>query len=135
MESDSLLIDLSTAIKDYPGLKLINEVGALSLMGTIDLIHPEFGITYDSFSVEIYYPKLYPFCFPKVIETGGKIPRNANRHVNVIANNTLCLTVDPEERLLSLHGITTSWFIKNVLLPRLGEEYVVNNGGNYLHEY
>lgn len=135
MQSDNFTNDLTTAIKEYPSLKLINEAGDLSLEGSIDLIHSETGIAYDSFSVKIYYPKQYPFCFPKVIETGGKIPRTADRHVNVTANNTLCLTVDPEERLLTLYGITTSWFIENVLLPRLGEEYIVNDGGKYLHEY
>lgn len=135
MGPTKLISELTQLINDYPGLKIINEAGVVTLQGSVELIHPEFGIAYESFSLLISYPAAYPFCFPKVIETTGKIPRNADRHVNVIDNNTLCLTVPPEERLLSLYGISTAWFMKNVLLPRLGEEYEVNQGGKYLHEY
>jgi hypothetical protein len=33
------------------------------------------------------------------------------------------------------HGITTRWFLDNVLVPRLAEEYIVNHGGKYGHEF
>ncbi len=135
MQLSNLKSDIDQAIKEYPGLEIINEAGALKLNGTLELIHPIHNVPFETFSVELYYPEQYPHCFPKVIETGGKIERSAARHVNVPDNNTLCLTVPPEERLLCRHGITTSSFIKDVLLPRLGEEYEVNSGGKYLHEY
>lgn len=135
MQSDLLLLDLREAEINYPGLKIVNEPGGIKLKGVLELLHPEYFVAYDTFNVELYFPEDFPYCFPKVIETDEKIERCANRHVNVQDNNTLCLTVEPEERLLCINGISTTKFINCVLLPRLCEEHEVNNGGKYSHEF
>lgn len=129
----NLRSDLEKAIVSYPKLKIKEENGSLELVGEIDLIHSERNLLIETFSVNIFYPKEFPYCFPKVIETGDQIPRSNDRHVN--KDTTLCLVIEPEERLLCLHGITTVLFIEKVLLPRLGEEYTVNKGGKYVREY
>lgn len=130
----NLKADIDAALKLYPLLKIIEKDGILGIAGDLELIHPEFNIPFETFSVELSFPKEYPNCFPRVLETGGKIERIPNRHVYT-NTGTLCLAVPPEERLLCRHGINMSRFIKNVLLPRLGEEYNVNNGGQYSREY
>ena len=130
-----LKADIENALSAFPGLKMKDESGVLGIVGEIELIDPLSQVPFETFSVELYYPPGYPLCFPKVIETGGKIERIPDRHINIGDNNTLCLAVGPEEKLLCRFRINTTRFIKDVLLPRLAEEYEVNNGGKYAREY
>lgn len=104
-----------------------------SLIGEIELLS-ETGIYIDIFNVEIIIPKCFPKCFPRVKELDEKIPRDISRHV-IPKDNTLCLAVQIEEMLICQNGITLLWFIDNVLVPRLCEEYRVNNGEKYQKEY
>ncbi|HSH67975.1 MAG TPA: SEC-C domain-containing protein [Bacteroidia bacterium] len=131
----NLKADIEHAVRLYPGLWISEIENKFIIQGDIELIHPTHNSVLDTFSIEIFYPDRFPFCFPKVIETENKIERSADRHINVKENNTLCLAVPPEEQLLTRNGISTVWFIKNVLLPRLAEEYEVNRGGKYTREY
>lgn len=127
--------DIKAALEKYPGLRLgQTERNQKYLVGEIDIVDPGSGGLICTFSVEIHYPEQFPFCFPKVFETGDQIERVLSRHVNT-QDNSLCLVVPPEERLKCKYGISTSWFIDNVLYPRLAEEFVVMNGGKYQKEY
>lgn len=130
----ALKSDLTNAIEHYPDLKIIERDGKLSLSGDVDLLHPIGQELIDTFAVDITFPERFPYCFPEVIETSGKIERIAKRHV-FTNTNTLCFAVKVEERLKCKGGITTRWFLDNVLVPRLAEEYVVNHGGKYEHEF
>jgi hypothetical protein len=126
--------DLLNAIERYQSLSMVEIDGKLSLSGEVELLHPIEKKLIDTFSVEITFPESYPFCFPWVTETSGKIERIADRHV-FTNTNTLCFAVQTEERMKCRNGITLLWFINNVLIPRLAEEYIVNNGGKYEHEF
>jgi hypothetical protein len=127
--------DIKNALSFYPDLKMESKEGALFLKGEIELLHPESKLFIDSFSVEIEFTADFPRRFPKVREVGGKIPHDLDRHVNVANGNILCLSPEPEEIIRCKNGITTKWFLDEVLNPRLGEEYLVNHGGKYLREY
>jgi hypothetical protein len=135
MEPFNFVEDIEIALRKYPGLKIVQaEEGNKNLAGEIDVVHEESGTLIETFAVEVHYPEKFPFCFPKVFETSGKIERTLSRHVNT-ANGSICLVVPPEERLICKHGISTLWFLDNVLYPRLAEEFVVMNGGKYQGEY
>jgi hypothetical protein len=123
-----LLKDIDDAIKDYPELEKIESGAELGVRGIIILNHPETG-EYERYTVSISFPKCFPKCFPKVIEEGGKIPRIEDRHVN--SDNTLCLAVEPEERLICRHGITFKYFLDKVLVPHLCRETYRNLAGKY----
>lgn len=134
MSDFDLFKDLENTTKKYSTLKIQKRRDELILSGEIELIHPtEFKII-DNFSVLMEFPKAYPHCFPRVWETSKKIERVADRHVYPKEGN-LCLAVTVEEQLTCRVGISTIWFIERVLIPRLAEEHVVNNGGNYAHEF
>ena len=126
--------ELENAIKYFPLLNIAETNGELSLIGEIELIHPIEKEIIDTFSVSIAFPPAYPSCFPKVIETSQKIERIANRHV-FVDTNTLCFAVVAEERMKCRNEINLLWFLNTVLVPRLAEEYRVNNGERYSHEY
>lgn len=126
--------DMNDAITYYPNLKVVETDGKLSLSGDVDLLHPIAKKVIDTFSVDISFPERFPYCFPKVVETSKKIERIQDRHIYT-QNNSMCFAVLSEELLKCRFGITTRWFLNNVLVPRLAEEYLVNNGGEYAHEF
>ena len=126
---------MNNAIEHYPKLKIIEENGNFSLSGEVDILHPIEKKCIDTFSVDISFPERFPRCFPRVVETSGKIERIPDRHIFVNDGFRLCFTVIVEELLKCRNGITTRFFLDNVLVPRLAEEYLVNNGGKYTHEF
>ena len=123
--------DIETVLKKYTLLEYNRYTRILT--GEIELFS-ESGGYIDIFEVEIKIPDCFPRCFPKVTEIGGKIPRTVTRHV-MPDSNYLCLAVWVEELLICKNGITLQWFIDKVLVPRLCEEYRVNNGERYQQEY
>lgn len=126
--------DIYEARRRFPLLKEVITPGSIKLVGEIELLHPDTGKFIDIFRVEIIYPECFPFCFPKVIELDEKIPRTLERHI-MPHSHTICFAVQIEELLLCQTGINSLWFIDNILLPRLAEEYIVSNGGKYRSEY
>jgi hypothetical protein len=111
--------DIDDALQSYSTLKRVEEDGFIRVKGEIPLIHPEKG-EFDRYEVSIRFTQNYPKCFPKVIETSNKIPREADRHIN--QDNTLCLAVEPEENSIVKNGISFKFFLDNVLVPHLASE-------------
>jgi hypothetical protein len=71
----------------------------------------------DAFDLEIEIPAAFPRTLPRVIETGGRIPRLGDYHVN--ANRTLCLG-SPLRLLLRLSAAPTLCaFATTCLVPYL----------------
>lgn len=123
-----LIQDINLALKFYHKLERKESNGRIGVTGEIVLEHPEIG-EYDRYSVSIFFPKGYPKAFPRVIEESEKIPRIADRHVNT--DNTLCLAVDPEEKLICKNGITFKYFLDKVLVPHLSRETYRRLSGKY----
>ena len=123
--------DINNVLGKYPLLKYNSK--ARTIYGDIEVLG-ESGKFIDIFNIEIILPSLFPRCFPKVIETEQKIPREVTRHV-MPRTNFLCLAVEFEEILLCSKGISLLWFINKVLVPRLAEEFRVSNGEKYQKEY
>ena len=129
--------DIDAGLEAYPDLQRVTEDGYVRVKGEIPLVHPKKG-EIDRYEVLIKFPESFPRCFPKVIETSKKIPRIADRHVN--NDNTLCLAVLPEERVISKNGISFKFFLDKVLVPHLAREtYRERKGvypdGEYAHGY
>ena len=115
----SVLHDIDKALDAYPLLQRVEEDGYIRVNGEIALTHKDVG-EYDRYSVSIQFPKAYPRCFPRVIETSEKIPRIPDRHVN--GDSTLCIAVEPEERRIAKNGISFKFFLDKVLVPHLSRE-------------
>jgi SEC-C motif len=123
-----LIQDIDLALKFYPELGRKESNRRIRVVGNIVLTHPETG-EYDKYSVSIDFPNGYPKQFPKVIEESKKIPRIADRHVN--KDNTLCLAIEPEEKLICRNGITFKFFLDKVLVPHLSRETYRRLSGKY----
>ncbi len=112
--------EIKSAINQYPLLKRFDKNSVVTVEGSLELINPDYGKV-DMYDVEITFPESYPFSFPNVKETSNKIPKIPSRHINT-ANNTLCLAVRPEEKLICRNGINFIYFIEKILLPHFNRE-------------
>lgn len=108
-------------LRDYPKMAIRPSSGeSLRLKGTFEFAahHAKVGNLQDSFVLDIVVPRSFPKRLPSVIETGGKIPRTGEYHVNQ-TDHTLCLG-SPLSLLLRLSKRPSlDGFAENCLVPYL----------------
>jgi hypothetical protein len=106
----------------YPDLTIFVEGDAVRLRGSFPVEHE--GKVLDGYQVEVELPPDWPDVTPILRETGGRIPRIADRHVNL--NGDACPIV-PEEWLLNpahesliafLEGPVQHFFISQSLVEQ-----------------
>lgn len=102
----------------YDGLHLKFRQGNAFLVGVLkfNAMHGEDTIT-DCYRIEICVPSDYPLRPPVVKETGGRIPRNTDHHVN--PDKTLCLGPPIELVKKFKREPTLLGYIENLLIPKL----------------
>lgn len=85
----------------------------------------------DSYKLEIIVPDKFPPALPKVKETGGKIPRDGNFHVN--PDGSLCLG-SPLRLLKKVYSTpSVNGFADKCLVPYLyAISYKLKNGGDFV---
>jgi hypothetical protein len=107
-------------LRDYPLMAIRPSAGQnLRLKGQFVFAahHAKQGGIQDSFALEIIVPKEFPRDLPKVTETGGKIPRNGDYHVN--PDGSLCLGSPLGLLVKTSKAPSLSGFANNCLVPYL----------------
>lgn len=79
--------------KHFRTLRLVNDGSKVTIRGALPVLADD-GTELDRFQIEIELPEDFPKSVPSVRETGGRLPRNPDRHVN--ADGTACLFVRDE---------------------------------------
>lgn len=79
----------------YPTLHVMVQEGVVCISGSLFLYEPNTREEIDRYSIEIELIHNHPKSLPLVRETGGRIPKIIERHINL--DGTACLFV-PEER-------------------------------------
>lgn len=107
-------------LRDYPQMAIRPSAGqSLRLKGLFNFAahHAKEGDIQDSFALEIIVPNGFPRGLPKVTETGGKIPRSGDYHVN--PDGSLCLG-SPLGLLVKISKAPSlTGFADNCLVPYL----------------
>ncbi len=98
-----LLEDIKQALHESPWLHLNIEAGVPRITGTIP-------VPSDRYSIEILFLRDYPKTLPQVRETGGRIPRTCDRHVNQ-SDGTACVCI-PDEWIIQRPDESFSTFLK-----------------------
>ncbi len=127
-------IFISDAIKAqmaYPLLAL-NQDDVPELSGAISLKDSS-GFVIDSYQVKIKATSGYPYYFPFVFETGGRIPINADWHVYE-SDGHLCICTTTDEYIKTINGLPLDLFIKNELTPYLFNQTYRREKGFFLNE-
>lgn len=136
MSYELFVEQLTEAEEAYPKLrrKLTDEVYVLA--GDLDVIDKA-GKLWETYQIGIHYVEGFPYRFPGLYETGGKIPKIGDWHVYE-DTLTCCVKVQPAEIIRCLRGISITEYIKEEALPyffnqthRRLEGYYVN--GEYGH--
>jgi hypothetical protein len=128
------LNSLSQFLHDYPGMSTApcSDAG-VCLRGKFRFKIRESGGDEidDSYKLEIVVPDKFPRALPKVKETGGKIPRDGNFHVN--PDGTLCLGT-PLRLLRKVHSSPSlTGFADKCLVPYLNAiSYKLMHGGDFV---
>lgn len=134
MSDSDWLTDVNEAIRAFPGLRVLSCTSEeRKIGGVIDIVFKPEGLIIDTYELEIVFPDEYPKKLPRVWETGGKIPREAIRHV-FTDTQALCFMLMVEESVYCWRSISTLKFLNEVVVPRLADEYNVSNGGTYTKE-
>lgn len=116
----------------FPKLKLSESNGLPVLVGELDLISGQ-GVIEDTYTIEIHPSEGYPFCFPLVYETGGRIPKNIDWHV-FETDGHCCIKTIPEEILTCKEEISLTSFINDEVVPYFFNQTFRMKKGYYLNE-
>ncbi len=126
--------NLSQFLSDYPGMSTApcSDAG-VCLRGKFRFKASEPGGDEidDSYKLEIMVPDEFPKALPRVKETGGKIPRDGNFHVN--PDGTICLG-SPFRLLMIVHSSPSlTDFADKCLVPYLyAVSYKLMHGGDFV---
>lgn len=104
---------------ENPALKPVFENNHWQLVGALDVVD-EFGKKWDQYQVKIIYPHEYPNKVPVMFEIGGRIPHEADYHVN--GDGSCCLSVPALEMIILKKGITTINFLQKLAIPYLANQ-------------
>ena len=124
---------LSQFLNDYPGMSTTPFSSAgVRLRGKFRFMADVSGRDEieDFYKLEIVVPEKFPRALPKVNETGGKIPRDGNFHVN--PDGTLCLG-SPLRLLRKVYSAPSlTGFADKCLVPYLyAVSYKLRHGGDF----
>jgi hypothetical protein len=120
---------INDVLVKYPYLNKGEINGTTILRGSVEVIDKD-GKIWDTYQIEIHPQGEFPYCFPKLFEVGGKIPKNVNWHIYT-ADGSCCLTVLQKEILACVNGITVLQFMENWVIPYLANQTYRFNTGNY----
>lgn len=104
-----------------------DEQGLCEIIGSLGL-KDDTGALIDSYSIKMVPGEGYPYRFPKVFETGGRLPINIDWHI--FPDGHCCIKTVSEEIFLCKKGLTLHWFIKEQVIP-----YFFNQKHRELHGY
>lgn len=106
--------------------------GIPCVYGFINLID-ENGNIEDTYQIEIKATLNYPYRFPELFETGGRIPKNIDWHIFENTGNC-CIASPPEEIIICNSGITLISFIENQVRNYFYSQIFRNQNGYFLKE-
>lgn len=133
IEANSLFeSEIAAVLEKYPKLLSTTSTGITILKGEIDLVD-EFGKYRDTYSIEVHPVSKFPYRFPYVFETGGRLPRNVDWHV-FETDGHCCIKVEPEEILICKPGITLLSFIEQQVMPYFFNQTFRRLNGYFINE-
>lgn len=111
--------DAAKAIQKYPFLKLQLQQGVPLLSGELKIIDKS-GKEWDSFNIKVVPKVCYPFCFPTVIEEGGRLPKIPDWHI--YEDGSCCFDVPQGEVLKCIDGLPVLHFLDRIAIPFFADQ-------------
>lgn len=121
--------DVKTAQEVFPKLSIkSSSPEGWKIGGEIDVCDAD-GNYWDTFLIEVLFTKMYPHCVPLLFETGGKIQRHIDYHID---GDGLCC-VDITHKLLyrSKRGLSVMNYLREWVYPYLANQVYRGTGSTY----
>jgi hypothetical protein len=132
MINEQFEADIRLIPGSYSKLSVIEENGEKYLKGDID-IEDSSGKKWDTYSIEIKGSENYPFCFPKLFETGNAFPKIMDWHVYEYDDQSCCVDVPTNEKIICLKGLKVIDYIKQYVIPYFANQSFRKKEGYYLY--
>lgn len=116
----------------YPKLVIVEGNGSLFLKGSIDLKDEQNEIV-DTYDIEIHPSPLFPYRFPYLYETGGRIPINIEWH-RYEPSGICCVKIPAEEILICKEGLSLKDYIQKEVKPYFFNQTFRRLNGYFLNE-
>lgn len=123
---------VTDVIKKYKELSFKIEDEVPCVFGSINLTDEDGNIE-GTYQIEIKAVIEYPFSFPLLFETGGRIPRNIDWHIYEKTGNC-CIASPPEEFIICNSGINLVSFIENQVENYFYSQIFRNQNGYFYKE-
>ncbi len=123
---------VKSVIEKYKEFSFKIEDGIPCIFGSLNLTD-ELGTIEDTYQIEIKAEENYPYSFPLVFETGGRIPKNFDWHIFEQTGNC-CIASPPEEIIICNSGLTLLSFIDNQVKNYFYSQIFRNQNGYFLKE-
>ncbi len=123
---------VSAVIEKYKELSFKIEDGIPCIFGAI-ILADEYGDIEDTYQLAIKAVINYPYNFPLLFETGGRIPKNFDWHI-FEQNGNCCIASPPEEIIICNSGLTLLSFIDNQVRNYFYSQIFRNQNGYFLKE-
>jgi len=121
-------------IKDYPGMSIAPSRGMGIVLRGLFSFSTRSGDgaqMHDSYQLQIEVPQGFPGEMPRVIETGHRIPRDADHHV--FPDGELCLGSPLRLRQMVRRRPSLAGWTQNCLVPYLcAMSHKLKHGGDFL---
>ncbi len=114
---------------------LLEETHGYSIMGELDLIDPDNGKVWETYTVKIEVVSYIPL--PIVYEISNKIPKENDRHIN--GDGSCCLSPYVEQALILGNDYTLVDYVDKLVIPFLAAQKLFDLGqgwinGEYSHQ-
>lgn len=123
---------VAEAIGKHKELSFKIEDGVPCVFGSIILTNED-GNVEDTYQIKIKAVTDYPFRFPLLFETGGRIPKNFDWHI-FEGNGNCCIASPPEEFIICSSGLSLISFIENQVKNYFYSQIFRNQNGYFLKE-
>ncbi len=122
--------DIDSFINAYPKFSTIKQGKEHVLDGELDVIADD-GTLFDRFHIRILLTKQYPQSLPKVFEIDGRIPKEPDRHINALTDNSCCLCIPMKARLFIRGGYNIVKFYEELVLPFFANQVYYERKGKW----
>lgn len=126
-------LDVEQICDQLTNLKYVEDENGLPNLSGFLILNDTIGQEVDTYHIKIIPTTKYPFEFPYVFETGGRIPINIEWHV--FTDGHCCLKSQPEEMLLCKKAINLPWFIEEQIKPYFFNQKFRELNGYFLQEH
>ena len=122
--------DIRSFLDKYPKFQLVQPNQKHVLEGELDVKGVD-NTLFDRFHIKMVLPVKYPSSLPRVYEIDGRIPKVADRHINIHIDNSCCLCIPMKARLFIENEFNLTSFFEELVIPFFANQVYFERTGKW----